>query len=78
MINPPSNGKGRYWATENGGAFENAEEWRKNTKQREGSWWEDWTKWLEEHSGEKVEPPRVGSEKYPPIEDTPGTYVRGT
>ena len=37
MINPPSKGKGRYWDTENGCAFENAEEWRKNTKQREGS-----------------------------------------
>jgi polyhydroxyalkanoate synthase len=76
MINPPSKGKGRYWATENGGAFDTAAEWRENAKEHEGSWWEDWSRWLEERSGEKVSPPEMGSENYPPIEDAPGTYVR--
>jgi polyhydroxyalkanoate synthase len=76
MINPPSKGKGRYWATENGGAFDTAEAWREKAKEHEGSWWEDWTNWLEPRSGEKVSPPQVGSENYPPIEDAPGTYVK--
>lgn len=76
MINPPSKGKGRFWATENGGAFDTAEEWRENAKEHEGSWWEDWTKWLADHSGKKVSPPQMGSESYPPIEDAPGSYVR--
>jgi polyhydroxyalkanoate synthase len=75
MINPPSKGKGRYWATENGGAFDTAEEWREKAKEHEGSWWEDWTKWLQDHSGKKVKPPKIGSDNYPPIEDAPGTYV---
>jgi polyhydroxyalkanoate synthase len=75
MINPPSKGKGRYWATENGGAFNTAEEWRGKAKEHEGSWWEDWTGWLEDRSGNKVRPPEMGSENYPPIVDAPGTYV---
>ena len=75
MINPPSKGKGRYWATENGGAFDTAEAWREKAKEHEGSWWEDWTKWLGDRSGKKVKPPKMGSDNYPPIVDAPGTYV---
>jgi polyhydroxyalkanoate synthase subunit PhaC len=78
MINPPSRGKGKHWVNEGGDAGEakTAEEWRQNATQHEGSWWEEWAKWLEPRSGEKVDPPGVGSEEYPPIEDAPGTYVR--
>jgi polyhydroxyalkanoate synthase len=78
MINPPSKGKGRHWVNEGGDAGEakTAEEWRENATEHEGSWWEDWTNWLEPRSGEKVEPPEVGSENYPPLEDAPGTYVK--
>jgi len=78
MINPPSKGKGRHWVNEGGDAGEakTAEEWRQNATEHEGSWWEDWTNWLEPRSGEKVDPPGVGSEEHPPIEDAPGTYVK--
>jgi polyhydroxyalkanoate synthase len=78
MINPPSRGKGKHWVNEGGdaGAARTAEEWRQNAVQHDGSWWEDWTNWLEPRSGEKVDPPSVGSENYPPIEDAPGTYVK--
>jgi polyhydroxyalkanoate synthase subunit PhaC len=78
MINPPSSGKGRHWVNEDGDAGEakTAEEWLQNATEHEGSWWENWTNWLEPRSGEKVDPPGVGSVQYPPIEDAPGTYVR--
>jgi polyhydroxyalkanoate synthase len=78
MINPPSKGKGKHWVNEGGDAGEarTAEEWRENAVEHEGSWWADWTSWLEPRSGEKVEPPSVGNENYPPIEDAPGTYVK--
>src|ERR687897_211672 len=78
MINPPSRGKGKHWVNEGGDAGEakTAEEWRQNATEHEGSWWEDWTNWLEPRSGEKVAPPSVGSEEHPPIEDAPGTYVK--
>jgi polyhydroxyalkanoate synthase subunit PhaC len=78
MINPPSKGKGKHWVNESGdaGSASSSEEWRANATEHEGSWWEDWTDWLEPFSGDKVDPPKMGSEKYPPIEDAPGTYVK--
>jgi polyhydroxyalkanoate synthase len=72
MINPPSKGKGKYWVDGDAGT---AGEWRENATGHDGSWWEDWTKWLGPRSGENVDPPQVGNEGYPPIEDAPGTYV---
>ena len=78
MINPPSKEKGRHWVNESGdaGSAATAEEWRQSATEHEGSWWEDWTNWLEPFSGEEVDPPKMGSEKYPPIEDAPGAYVK--
>ncbi len=78
MINPPSKGKGKHWVNESGdaGSASSAEEWRSNATEHEGSWWEDWTNWLEPFSGKKVDPPKMGSDDYPPIEDAPGTYVK--
>ena len=73
MIAPPEKGKG-YWTGE--GQYETAEEWRENAEEHEGTWWEDWRGWLEQRSGEQTDPPQVGSDQYPPIEDAPGTYVR--
>ncbi len=75
MINPPSKGKGRFWATEDGGAFDTSEDWRAKAKEHEGSWWEDWSKWLKPRSGKKVDPPKMGSTKHKPLDDAPGTYV---
>ena len=78
MINPPSKGKGTYWVNEETDASETAEQWREGAEQHEGSWWEDWTAWLAERSGEMIDPPSIGSEKYPALEDAPGSYVRET
>jgi polyhydroxyalkanoate synthase len=75
MINPPSKGKGRFWATEDGGAFDTSEDWRAKAKEHEGSWWEDWSKWLKPRSGKKVDPPKMGSTEHKPLDDAPGTYV---
>ena len=41
-----------------------------------GSWWEDWATWSAEHSGEMVDPPRLGSDAHPVLGDGPGEYVR--
>jgi polyhydroxyalkanoate synthase subunit PhaC len=78
MMNPPAKEKGKYWTTaEDAGQYETAEEWLENAEEYEGtSWWEDFTAWLGQRSGEMVDPPPVGSEEYPPIEDAPGTYVK--
>ena len=75
MMAPPDKAKG-YWASEETGKYETPEEWLENAEQHEGTWWEDFIGWLAPHSGEQVDPPDVGSDKYPPLEDAPGTYVK--
>jgi polyhydroxyalkanoate synthase len=75
MISPPEKDRG-YWTGEEGQFYETADEWRENAEEHEGSWWEDWRGWLEQRSGEQTDPPQMGSEQYPPIEDAPGTYVK--
>jgi polyhydroxyalkanoate synthase len=75
IINPPWKGKGAYWTNDSENTAQSAGEWFENANQHEGSWWPDWVKWLEPRSGEKVRPPGMGSDKYQPLEDAPGTYV---
>ena len=75
IINPPSKGKGKYWTNDSEEPAQSAEEWFENADKHDGSWWPDWVQWLDPRSGEKVDPPRMGSDKYPLIEDAPGTYV---
>lgn len=51
--------------------------WREAATRHEGSWWDDWIAWSVARAGELVPAPkRVGSRKYKPLEDAPGTYVR--
>jgi polyhydroxyalkanoate synthase len=73
IINPPG-GKGTYWTNKNGQS-DTPERWRAAAQRHDGSWWTDWFAWLAAHSGEMVEPPSMGSEAYPPLQDAPGSYV---
>lgn len=54
------------------------DEWLKMVPQVEGSWWQEWTKWLATRSGELSEPPRMGIAQAdgPTLPDAPGDYVR--
>jgi polyhydroxyalkanoate synthase len=75
IINPPG-GKGAYWTRENeDGVMNNPEQWLQNASRHEGSWWSDWVAWLSARSGRTSAPPPMGSGKYPPLLDAPGTYV---
>ena len=52
------------------------QDWKADAQRHEGSWWEHWSGWLAERSGEKVPAAAaVGSDRYPPGEAAPGTYV---
>jgi polyhydroxyalkanoate synthase len=73
-MNPPSANKYFYWT--NPKHPSSADEWLKEARQTDGSWWPDWVKWLSKLAGEKV-PARVpGKGKLPIIEDAPGSYVK--
>ena len=73
IINPPADNKRAYWINDNGET--DPDSWLAEATKHEGSWWVDWIPWLAERAGQQVEPPPMGSEKYSPIIDAPGTYV---
>ena len=58
-----------------GSLYVGPDEWLNEAEQRDGSWWPAWFAWLDAHSTGRMAPPATGSDRYPPIEDAPGTYV---
>ncbi len=74
VINPPQKNKYGYWT--NTAKTVDQDEWLAGAEAHEGSWWNDWGQWLAEHGGEKVAARKLGSTRYKPIEDAPGSYVR--
>jgi poly(3-hydroxyalkanoate) synthetase len=34
----------------------------------EGSWWPAWQAWLTTHSSERITPPSLGNEQFPPLD----------
>lgn len=70
--------KGRKYQIENrkpGDSYQTAEEWQAGAREKKGSWWTEWQKWLKNQSGNKVNPPPMGAKNYKPLDDAPGTYV---
>jgi polyhydroxyalkanoate synthase len=74
IVNPPG-GKGAYWVSDPGTSAAKAQEWLQSAKRHDGSWWTDWSAWLSERSGRRVNPPPLGNAAHPPLADAPGTYV---
>ncbi|SDQ18303.1 alpha/beta hydrolase [Quadrisphaera sp. DSM 44207] len=74
VVNPP-NPKSKHWVLESGEVPPDPDEWRARATEHRASWWEDWTPWISERSGELREPPPTGSARYPAQEDAPGKYV---
>jgi polyhydroxyalkanoate synthase len=76
IVNPPSpKSKQKYWAGPVKPGGEDPDKWKQSREIKKGSWWTDWAAWLAENSSAKREPPSMGSDRYPPIVDAPGTYV---
>ncbi len=73
VINPPAAGKYNHWINEK--QPKDLDEWMDGAEEHEGSWWNDWDKWLSKKSGKKVNKRIPGSGKLDVIEDAPGTYV---
>jgi len=59
------------------GHYVDPEIWLGETPRREGSWWPEWSAWLDVHSGKPVAPPAMGAPQagYAPVCDAPGVYV---
>jgi polyhydroxyalkanoate synthase len=82
VINPPSGNKRSYWSGETSTAFPaDPQAWFEQAREQRGSWWPQWSQWLEQFKGGKEgetreAPAMTGSAKYPAIEPAPGRYVK--
>lgn len=75
IVNPPVNPPKRaYWIGEPS-RNEHWEHWQERAEHHEGTWWEDWTRWLGERTGEQVPAYPAANRKFPALADAPGTYV---
>jgi poly[(R)-3-hydroxyalkanoate] polymerase subunit PhaC len=76
LVNPPGNPKAHYFAGPEPGG--DPDDWRAAAQQEQGTWWEHWSSWVLERSGdERKAPSRPGNRRHPIIEAAPGSYVRG-
>ena len=75
VINPPAKNKRYYF--ENNKIAPTAQEWLDGAKQIPGSWWPDYTKWLEQFGGKQTPASTTfGNAKYKKMEAAPGVYVK--
>jgi polyhydroxyalkanoate synthase len=75
VVNAPSKTKYQYW-TKDGPLGNDVNAWMKGATEHPGSWWPDWAQWLKALVPETIPARTVGSDKYKPIEDAPGSYVK--
>jgi poly[(R)-3-hydroxyalkanoate] polymerase subunit PhaC len=74
IVNPPGP-KAKHWT--NDAMPADPQEWKDTAQLQDGTWWQDWTAWIDKQGGASVAAPRrLGSKEHPPIEPAPGSYVR--
>lgn len=75
VINPANSNKRSYWTGPN--AFDSASDWISRSTEVRGSWWSEWSLWLQKFGGKKIPAVQeLGNGKYLPIEAAPGRYVK--
>ena len=75
LVNPPGNEKASFRVNDELPA--EPEAWLKSATQTPGSWWDDWTAWLGERSGERRKARKqLGGKGHRPLGDAPGSYVK--
>lgn len=70
VVNAPAKNKYCYWSASK--ITPTADGWLDNAKEREGSWWPHWQKWLAQYANEKVPARKIKKG----IEPAPGSYVK--
>jgi polyhydroxyalkanoate synthase len=75
VVNPPAAEKYGYWTNDR--KAKSPDHWLENATKHDGSWWPAWQRWISEFAGGTVaaRDPAKGALK--PVEDAPGSYVRG-
>jgi polyhydroxyalkanoate synthase len=76
LVNPPGNPKASYLTGPEPG--EDPVEWLNNSEKHVGSWWEHWSAWVGDRSGDKIDAPATpGNKRHPELSQAPGTYIHG-
>jgi polyhydroxyalkanoate synthase len=74
VVNPPASNKYGYWSSN--ALPVDADHWLADAQKNDGSWWQDWQRWIEPYGGKRV-PRRIpGASRLRAIEDAPGSYVK--
>jgi polyhydroxyalkanoate synthase len=74
MLSAPSSPKASFYV--NAELPKDPEAWLAGATEHKSSWWLHWRDWITKRSGEqKKAPDSLGSSKYQPLADAPGTYV---
>ncbi len=75
IVNPPSPKSVHRVVEGNQPLPADPDDWLAIAATHRMTWWEDWAPWIAARAGGMRKPPRMGSRKYRPITDAPGTYV---
>jgi polyhydroxyalkanoate synthase len=73
LVNPPGNPKSTFQVADS--TPPDPEKWLAEARTEKGSWWPDFTAWLDERSGEQVPAPTDLGGKLEVLGNAPGTYV---
>ncbi|MGB4060990.1 MAG: class I poly(R)-hydroxyalkanoic acid synthase [Burkholderiaceae bacterium] len=77
VINPAAKNKRSHWIGPANQFPANVNDWIASAKEFPGSWWTDWSTWLQGHGGKQIAAPKTyGSRKYKALEAAPGSYVK--
>jgi polyhydroxyalkanoate synthase len=80
IVSEPGHAHRRYRVTtrHDNDHYIDPEVWLAETPVQQGSWWPEWSRWLDARSGGATAPPSIGAAAagYAPVCDAPGTYVR--
>lgn len=74
VINPPT--KNKYGFLTNDSVPKSADAWLEGATEHEGSWWPHWDAWQQKYAGKKCDARTIGSKRFKPLEDAPGSYVK--
>jgi polyhydroxyalkanoate synthase len=75
ILNMPGNPKASYKINPEG-MIEDPEQWMAGAKVEKGSWWEHWSGWITERSGDlKNISKKLGNKNHRILCESPGTYV---
>jgi polyhydroxyalkanoate synthase subunit PhaC len=72
VVNHPANNRYNYWTNDK--LESDPDKWLKDAKNNDGSWWNDWSKWIDEMSGKKIKSSTINPKNA--IENAPGSFVK--